>query len=83
MARRSSSRPIVGVGGIGNRLTEGGRSRSHQVRVVSENRLLQLSEGGCGLEAELLVQQLPRGAIGLECLGLAAAAIQRQHELTT
>ena len=75
---------MVSVGGAGSRLTEGpGAAGARRPGVVGEDRLLQLPERGRGLEAELLVECLPRCAIGLERLGLAAAAVQRQHELAT
>ena len=50
---------------------------------MGEDRLLQLPERRRGLEAELLVENLPRRAIRLEGLRLAAAAVQRQHQLAT
>jgi len=36
---------------------------------------------GTRLQAELLQEQFPHLPVGLECLGLAAAAVQGEHEL--
>ncbi len=43
--------------------------------------MLQTGELGCRFEAELVDQGLPQPLIGLQGLGLSAAAIERQHEL--
>ena len=83
MARWSSSRPIVAVGGAGSRLIDGPGVAGREVRVVGKDRLLQLPERRRGFQAEFLVECLARRSICLECLGLAAAAVQRQDELAT
>ncbi len=50
-------------------------------RVLVEDRLLQRPQAWTGIEAE--VDQPPvRLTVGLECLGLATGAVQRQHELS-
>ena len=48
---------------------------------MGEDCLLELPERGRRLEAKLVDECHPRGAVGLECLGLAAAAVERQHQL--
>ena len=60
-----------------------GRFWRSQARVMGEDRLFELPERWRWLEAEFVDECRPRGPIGLESLGLAAAAIERQHELTT
>ena len=57
------------------------RRRGPQGRVVAQDRPLQLAEGRRRLQAELVEQQLPDLAVGLEGLGLAAAAVEGEHEL--
>jgi hypothetical protein len=48
---------------------------------VAQDRPLQLAKGRRRLEAELLQQQLPHLAVDLEGLGLAAAAVEGEHQL--
>jgi hypothetical protein len=49
--------------------------------VVGEDRLLEPPQLGPRLEPELVGEYAPRLLERLECVGLAAAAIERQHEL--
>jgi hypothetical protein len=51
--------------------------------IVVEDRLLQAAQLGAGLGPELVEQGAPRGAVGLQRIGLAPAAIQREHELAS
>ena len=46
-----------------------------------EDRLVQRRSSAPGLDADLLDQRRPRPAVRLERLGLAAAAVQREHQL--
>ncbi len=50
-------------------------------RVLREDRLVQRAELRARLDADLLDQRAARSAEGLERLGLAAAAVQGQHQL--
>ena len=60
----------------------GERSLLEQERVVlAEDRGLELAELGAGVDAELLDERLARGAVGGERVGLAARAVEREHEL--
>ncbi len=52
-----------------------------QGRVVAEDGPLQLAQGWGRLQAELLQQQLPDLAVGLQGVGLAAGAVQGEHQL--
>src|SRR4051794_21891697 len=52
-----------------------------QRRILHEDGPLQLSEAARRLEAELLVERAPEGLVGGERLGLAAGAVEREHEL--
>ncbi len=56
-------------------------SRRLERRFVAQDRLLQALQLLARLEAELLRQLAPRGAVGVECLGLPARAVQREHQL--
>ena len=55
--------------------------RGRERRIVPQDRLLQLPERRPGLEPELLVQHAPGRLVGLERLGLAPAAVEREHQL--
>ena len=60
----------------------GERSLLEQQRLVlAEDRGLELAELGAGIDAELLDERLARGAVGGERVGLAARAVEREHEL--
>ena len=49
--------------------------------VVGEDRLVEVMELGARLDPELLDEDLAGVAVGLQRVGLAAAAIQREHQL--
>src|SRR6266540_3298331 len=61
----------------------GGRRRGEQVErgVLREDCLLQALQPDARLDAELVDQGLPGGAVGGQRLGLPAAAVQGEHEL--
>ena len=81
-ATRSSAQSTVTGLRAGTAAAGGGRRRGRPQRgVVAQDRRLQLAKGRRRLQAELLQQQLPDLAVGLEGLGLAAAAVQGEHEL--
>ena len=72
------------------RLRRGGVQRGGQLRVgrpalqprvLAQDRLLALAQLGPRLEAYLLDERAPRRGVGLERLGLAPAAIEREHEV--
>ena len=46
-----------------------------------EDRLLELAQLAAGLDPELLDERPPRLLVGLERLGLAARAVEREHQL--
>ena len=48
---------------------------------MGEDRLVELVQLGAGLDPELLDEHLARVAVGLQRVGLAAAAVQREHQL--
>ena len=50
-------------------------------QVVSENCLLEVVELGAGLDPELVDEDVAGVAVGLERVGLAAAAIQGEHQV--
>jgi hypothetical protein len=50
-------------------------------RIVREDRLLEPPEVGAGLERQLVREHAPRLVERLEGVGLAAAAVQREHQL--
>ena len=58
-----------------------GRLRSLQARFMREDCLLEFPERGRRLEAKLVDQCHPRVAVSLQCLGLAPAAVEGQHQL--
>ena len=49
--------------------------------IVREDRVLEPPQLGAGLERQLLREHPPRLVEGLEGVGLAAAAVQREHQL--
>jgi hypothetical protein len=55
-------------------------SREFQRSVVAEDRLLQTLQLRRGLQSELLIQPPAAARIDLQCVGLAAAPIQRKHQ---
>ena len=48
---------------------------------MGEDRFVEVVQLGSWLDAELLDEDLARVAIGLQRIGLAAAAVQREHQL--
>ena len=50
-------------------------------RVVGEDRVVQVLQLGARLDPDLVDERVPRVAVGLERLRLAAGAIQREHPL--
>jgi hypothetical protein len=69
-------------------LVRGGHRRSRDIAarviegcVLAQDRLVEPAQLGAGLDADLLDQRGPGRAVGLERVGLAAAAVQREHPL--
>ena len=60
-----------------------GRKNDWQVerRILAEDRLLELAQRHARLEAEIVQERPACVLVGLEGVGLAAGAIERQHEL--
>jgi hypothetical protein len=56
-------------------------SRGRELRIVGEDRLLELAQLGARLEAELVCQEGPAGSVRVEGVRLPSGAIQRQHQL--
>ena len=52
-----------------------------RARVVAQDRVLQRAELRPGLDAEVVGELLARLAVGVERLGLAAAAVEGEHQL--
>ena len=52
-----------------------------QPRILPEDRLLQVAQLRARLDAELADEPLARVLVGVERLGLAAAAVEREHQL--
>jgi hypothetical protein len=50
--------------------------------VLPQERLVELLELPAGFDAELLDEHRPRRPVGVESLGLAAASVERQHQLS-
>ena len=61
--------------------SRGGRGRQVQPRVLGENRLLELPQALARLDPELVGQGAAGVAVGLQRVGLAVAAVQREHQL--
>ena len=51
-------------------------------RILAQDRLLELAQRGARLEAELVHERPARVLVGGERVGLAARAVEREHELT-
>jgi hypothetical protein len=56
--------------------------RCFERRIVAQDRLLQPLQLRRGREPELLIQPPPPAGVDVQRVGLAAAAIQRQHQQT-
>ena len=56
------------------------RDRSERL-VLAEDRLLESPQLGVRLEAELLVEELPEGSVRLERVGMAARAVESDHQM--
>jgi hypothetical protein len=52
-----------------------------QRRVVGQDRRLEALELRAGIEAQILDQRMASALVGLERVGLSAAAVEREHEL--
>ena len=52
-----------------------------QLRVLREDRVLERAQLGTGLDPDLFDQGAAGAAVGLECVGLATAAVEREHQL--
>ena len=51
--------------------------------ILSENRLLQFPQRGPGIEAQLLVQDPTSLPVGVQRFGLATAAVEGEHQLSS
>ena len=64
------------------RSSTGGRTAGRSSDgILAQDRLLELAQGGARLEAELLDERAARVLVGRERVGLAAGAVEREHEL--
>jgi hypothetical protein len=61
----------------------GPRTVKQQARVLGEDLALELPQVRARLEPHLVHQPATSRAVGLERLGLASVAVQREHELGT
>ena len=59
----------------------GNRMRQLERGVVTQDRLVQAPEIRSGLYADVRYEPAPRTRVGLERLGLATVAVQREHQL--
>ncbi len=76
----------TGTRGWGARDGWGSRHRRHRGRqrgVLGEDAPLEVLQGPSGLDAQLLGEGAAAGGVPLERLGLAAAPVEREHELAT
>ena len=78
VAQRARRRP-PGVAAVGRPAARGGWGIERGV--VGEDRLVEVMQLGSRLDPELLDEDLARVAVGLQRVGLAAAAVQREHQL--
>ena len=53
------------------------------MRILAQDRLLELSQRQAGLDPELLDEQAPGVSVDLQRLCLAAGAVERAHQLAT
>ena len=75
--RRSGSAPAPRLGrGLRPRL-----GRQRQRRILREHRALELAQPLARLDAELLDERAPRVLVGLQRVGLAVGAVEREHQL--
>ena len=63
---------------VGEQCDGGGRCKGV---FLPQDRALELLERGAGLDSECVDERVARVLVGLERLRLAAAAVQREHEL--
>ena len=87
-AARSSSRPSSGVAGAGSGASAGrrrggaaGAAREVERRVLGEDRRLEALQLAPGVQAELLDERVAGAPVGVERVGLAAGAVEREHQL--
>jgi hypothetical protein len=59
------------------------RSRRRKLRALGQDPGLELAQLRARLKAQVLAHAAARVAVGLERLGLPAAAVQREHELSS
>ena len=61
---------------------DGGRLAAQlELRVLPEDRAVELLQAAAGVDAELVHEHSPGVVVGLERLGLPTRAIERQHQL--
>ena len=56
-------------------------ARRVELRILAQDRVVQLAQRGSGLDADLLDQRRSRLPVGLQRLCLAARAVEREHPL--
>ena len=83
--RREREEIVEPLGSVAATMIARGRGTSgHLARrqrgVVTEDRLLELTQGRARLDAELFDEQAPGLAIDLERFGLPSRAVERLHE---
>src|SRR5262249_4209071 len=61
---------------------DGRRPVDVELGVLEQDRLLQAYESGARLEPKLFDERLSQARERCQCVGLASAAIEREHELT-
>ena len=74
-------RPPAGRSAVGVRAAPA-RQRRVEGRIVGEDALLERAQLRPGFEPELIVQAPAASAIGIERVGLASPAIEREHQLS-
>lgn len=66
----------------GEPVRDRGRVLAGQLGITAQDPLVQLPQRRAGIGAQLLGEPVPEPLVVLEGLGLAAAAVQAQHDLT-
>ena len=79
-ARARGRRTCRAESPLGSR-SPGVRRREVERRVLGEYRPLELAQTLAGLDAELLDQRPARVLVGLQRVGLAVGAVEREHQL--
>jgi hypothetical protein len=74
---RSDQQGTIGIG----RSHALGPHRQLEIGILLKDPPLEALQRRGGLETDLVDERVPRGLVGVECLGLPTRAVEREHQL--